>query len=290
MTPRLQKKCFIASAGFHLTLVVILFVGPAFLSSDPKVEDRPLIDFVPLITVDQALSGGGNPNARPPAPQAQPPAQPVAPPQRAPEATPPPPQPQAQKPDPVKPERDDDPDPAPSTKPVRKLPQVSLKQVTRNTKTTTKPSPNTSDSDESKERARETARRQAFNSAVRGAAQGLQQGFSGSTSVEMPGPGGGGVPYANFFDAVKKIYSDAWIPPDGAADGDASVTVSITIAKNGDVLASRITKASNNAAVNQSVQATLDRVRRAVPLPETAKESQRIVPITFNARAKRGLG
>ena len=36
---RLQKKCFIASAGMHLLLVLILIIGPAFLSSKSKIED-----------------------------------------------------------------------------------------------------------------------------------------------------------------------------------------------------------------------------------------------------------
>ncbi len=33
---RLQKKCVIATAGLHLLLLVILFVGPAFFNPRPK--------------------------------------------------------------------------------------------------------------------------------------------------------------------------------------------------------------------------------------------------------------
>ena len=62
---RLQKKCLIASTGIHLLLVLILSLGPAFLSPQGKSEDPPIIDFVPSILVDAIVAGGGNPNAGP---------------------------------------------------------------------------------------------------------------------------------------------------------------------------------------------------------------------------------
>ena len=94
---RLQKKCLLASAGFHLLLFVILLVGPAFLSRTPA--DLPVIDFIPSKLVDAAVMGGGNPNVRPPEPtptlsKPQPPVQPapapaVREPAKAPEPEPP---------------------------------------------------------------------------------------------------------------------------------------------------------------------------------------------------------
>jgi len=39
---RLQKKCIMATAGFHLLLLVILFVGPAFFWSREKPDDSPV--------------------------------------------------------------------------------------------------------------------------------------------------------------------------------------------------------------------------------------------------------
>src|SRR6516165_793109 len=90
---RLQKKCVIASAGFHLLLVLILFVGPGFLSSKSTTPDLPILDFVPIKTVDELVSGGGERTAKPP------PA-----PLEAPKPTPPePPAPQPPKPDPEPP-------------------------------------------------------------------------------------------------------------------------------------------------------------------------------------------
>ena len=69
---RLQKKCFVASTGFHLLLVVILIVGPAFLASHSKSEDMPILAFIPVKTVDALVSGGGDPHGSPPPPPAPP--------------------------------------------------------------------------------------------------------------------------------------------------------------------------------------------------------------------------
>ena len=110
--------------------------------------------------------------------------------------------------------------------------------------------------------------------------------LSSGTSIKLLGPGGGGVPYANFLQGVKKIYSDAWIVPDGIKDDTATVTASVTIARDGTVISSRILQRSGDAAVNSSVQMTLDRVRRVVPLPDDSKDNQRTVTINFNVKSK----
>jgi len=277
---RIQKKCFIASTGFHLLLVVILLVGPAFLSSNNKADNRPLIDFVPLKTIDEALAGGGNPNARPPEPQPPAPQPQTQPPVSRPQ---PPPEPRVQQTETLKPEtreRDSFDDKS------RKLPTVSLKPVTRPTNKTAKKSPNTAESDADAKARADAAKRKLLASAVRD----MREGASGSTTIELPGPGGGGVPYANFLDAVKKIYSDAWLVPDSVTDDEATTTASVTIARDGTVVSSRITRPSGNALADASVEAALRRVPRAVPLPEGAKEDQRSVTIKFNVKAKRGLG
>jgi len=274
---RTQKKCVVAATGFHLLLLLILFIGPAFLSSNQKGEDRALIDFVPLKTIDEALSGGGNPNARPPAP-APPPVQPQPPAPR--------PQPIVQPPEPPKPvQRDPD---ISDTKPAKKLPDVSLKPMVRPKNKTTAKQKSTTTSDSQSDAADE--RQAQLAKAARNVARSLQEGLSSSTTVEMPGPGGGGVPYANFLDGVKKIYSDAWIVPDGVTDDEATATASVTIARDGTVLSARVTRPSRNALADASVEATLRRVTHAVPLPENAKEDKRTVTIKFNVKAKRGLG
>jgi hypothetical protein len=69
---RLQKKCFIGSAGTHLLLALILLVGPAFLSQKSKLDDIQPLNFIPENLVLAAVAGGGNPRAatRPPPPPA----------------------------------------------------------------------------------------------------------------------------------------------------------------------------------------------------------------------------
>jgi TonB family protein len=271
---RTQKKCFIASTGFHLFLLLILFIGPAFLTSKENTEDRPPIDIIPLKTIEAALSGVGNPAARPPENTplpAQPPASLPAP-KLQPETE------QTRQPDPPKPPKAD-PEVISEKPPAKKLPSISIKKVTRSTndpkqKSTAK---STSPADDSKSQ---------LLAAVRGTTSTLGKSLSSSTKIELNGPGGGGVPYANFLDAVRKIYTDAWLVPDDVTDDSAVATASVTIARDGTVLSSRIIVPSGNPRADHSVEAVLNRVTFAVPLPETAKENQRTVKIQFSVKAK----
>src|SRR6266446_9144390 len=122
---RLQKKCFIVSAGVHLLLFIILLVGPAFLSSKSHSEDVQTLDFYPSKLIDAAFAGGGNPKAKPPA-AIQPPAQPPV------QAQPQPPPEKSRDPDPPKvtvkvPKID--PDSVEMAEPKRHKPQISTKLV-----------------------------------------------------------------------------------------------------------------------------------------------------------------
>ena len=284
---RLQKKCFIASAGVHLLLALILVVGPAFISTKPKSDDMPILDFVPVKTVDALISGGGNPNAKPP------PATPV--PQPQPSPAPPAPQPQPEKlrePDPVK-------EPVKEVKPA-KSEEESLEPSKKKIEISTKlVSRNHEDKSDAKAHADEKAREDASKAADARRKLARQLGqmanrigdeVSGGTTIELKGPRGGGVPYANFLQAVKSRYANAWVVPDGVTDDQATTVASVTIARDGSVVSSHIVRRSGDAAVDQSVQATLDRVTYAAPLPDDAKENQRTVTINFNVRAKRLLG
>ena len=64
---RLQKKCVIATAGFHLLLLLILVFGSAFFSPRPKPDDTQLLDVIPANLIDAAFNSGVR-NATPPAP------------------------------------------------------------------------------------------------------------------------------------------------------------------------------------------------------------------------------
>ncbi len=273
---RLQKKCFIVSAGMHLLLAIILFIGPAFLSPRSKTDDLALLDFVPVKTVDALISGGGNPKAAPPAPvlapQSPPPVVPSSPqPRPEPEPAPPP-----------KPEPSLEPDPE------SRKPKVSTTVITRN-RDTEKEAKARTEAEAKASAAAADARRRLAN-AFSGAAAHIGGSVSGGTTVELKGPGGGGLPYANFLQAVKTRYTEAWVVPDGVTDDDATVAASVTIARDGTVVSASITRSSGNVAVDRSVQVTLDRVRYAAPLPDDAKENQRTVTINFNVRTKRLAG
>jgi colicin import membrane protein len=280
---RLQKKCLVATTGFHLLLILILIIGPAFLSSRDKSDNLPVLDFIPFKTVDALVSGGGNPKAQPPAP-APAPAVPQPPPVAVPQPHPAPPPPLEKS----------EPAPKESTKEIKNdsaslepskerkhTVEVSTKLVKRDTTAT-------SDSKaraEAQAKELADARRQA-TAAIRQAVSGIQGGVSGSTTIELKGPGGGGLPYANWLQAVKSVYSNAWLLPDGVTDESATATASVSIARDGTVISARITRFSGSAAVDRSVQAALERVKYAAPLPDDAKEDERTVSINFNAKSK----
>jgi TonB family protein len=239
---------------------------------------------VPVKTVDALVSGGGNPNAKPPPPA--PPAPPAAPPVVQPpleKTVPPEPAPKET----VKEMKQ----PKPDTESLelsngrKHQVEVSTKVVTRSPDAAAKAR------SDAEAKAGADARRRAA-AAVGRAVAGIEGGLSGSTTIELKGPGGGGVPYANWKQAVNSVYQRAWnadVPPELTED-TPPVKASVTIARDGTVLSADIIQRSGNAAVDQSVHATLNRVRYAAPLPDDAKEDQRTIIITFvSDKAKRLL-
>ena len=126
---RTQKKCLIASTGVHLLLALILILGPAFLSSKGQSDNLPVLDFIPVKTVDALVSGGGERDAKPPPsstpPQAQPPVpQPPPPPVEKPIVK------ELPKDEEVKPLKQE-PDSLEPAKEHKKLPDVSTTLTTR---------------------------------------------------------------------------------------------------------------------------------------------------------------
>jgi len=263
---RLQKKCIIISAGFHLLLALIVVIGPAFASSKSETIDLPVIDFIPIVTTDDKVSGGGNPNGRLPEPP--------------PQAAPPEPK-QAAPPEPVKP-----PEPRATREPDSLEPAKNNKREIKVSKTLVDRDPAQKARDAAAAREKQVADARRRTAAVREAVAGMRSELSSGTAIELKGPGGGGVPYANFLQAVKSRYDEAWVVPDGVTDQSAIVAVSVTIARSGTVVGSRITEASGNSEVDRSVQATLDRVKFAAPLPENSTEAQRTVTLKFSVKAK----
>jgi len=269
---RLQKKCVIATAGFHLLLLVILIVGPAFFSQKPKADDLPVLDVIPANLIDAAFNSGVR-NAQPP-----PPAPVVTPPQPSPPqpvVTPPAP-PKVETPEPIKEiTKALTPEPKPAEKP--KI-QINTQLVTRTAPKNLTANP----ADDS--RRQERLRQQALQNAVRS----LKNNLTSATTIDMPG--NSSAAYANYAAVVKSIYEQAWVPPDDVQNDDANVKVTVTIARDGTVISARVLTPSGDAGVDASVQRTLDRVTFIAPFPEGATEKERPYIINFNLKAKRLLG
>jgi TonB family protein len=294
---RLQKKCLIATAGFHLLLVLVILFGAAFFTSHPKPDETQLLTVIPANLIDAAFNSGVK-AAQLPAPT--PVVQPLAP---QPTPTPPQPQPVVTPPTPA-------PQPTPTlvekvkeffTPETPKLPPDDTELVEKPAKpqphkinvdltkhvvrTVPKETPDTSEADDARE-AKRLAKARA--KAIANAARAIKENSSSATTVEMPGAGS--VSYANYASVVKSIYEQAWTPPDDTSSDDANTKVSVTIGSDGTVISSHVLDPSGDARVDGSVQRTLDRVTFIAPFPDGAKEKQRTFIINFNLKAKRMLG
>ena len=271
---RLQKKCVIATAGVHLLLIVILFVGPAFFYSEPKADDLQALDVIPANLIDMPFNSGVA-NATPPSPA------PVVPPQ--------PPSPPAPVPAPEKITKTEPvtlPDKLPSNdlKPVeKKTAKSSERKIQINTQLVTRVSPRDSAAAAPAE-AREQQRRAR---AIRSALRDLKGNLTSSTTIDLPGDSS--VAYANYATVVKSVYEQAWILPNDASD-NANTKASVTIASDGTVISARIITSSGDAGLDASVQRTLERVKFIAPFPEGAAEKERTYIINFNPHVKRLLG
>ena len=272
---RLQKKCAIVTAGFHLLLLVILVVGPGFFAPKQKADDLQILDVIPPNLIDAAFNSGVR-NAQPP-----PPAPVVTPPQPAqpapqPVVTPPAP-PKVETPEPIKPVVQAL---APEPKPVEKPKiQISTQLVTRAApKNSTVNPPDDS-------RRQQRLRQQAFQNAVRS----LKENFKPGTVFDVPGSSSG-PSYASYRNVLASIYYQAWEMPNDANADDETVLVSVTIARDGTVISSRIITPSGNAAVDRSVQTTLERVQFIAPFPDGMNEEQHTFQINFEPKTKKLTG
>ena len=265
---RLQKKCFIATVSIHLLLVLILIVGPGFFAPKPKPDELPVLDVIPANLIDAAFNSGvRDASPPPPTPAPAPPLpQPVV-------AQPPPPKPET--PEPVKEiVKALTPVPKPEEKP--KI-QINTQLVTRTTPKNTTPTTTQDDS-----RRQQQLRQQAFQNAVRS----LKANFKPGTVIDLPGTGSG-PSYASYRQVLASVYYQAWEMPNDANANDETVLVSVTVARDGTVISSRILTPSGNATVDRSVQTTLDRVQFIAPFPDGMNEEQHTFQINFEPKIKK---
>ena len=279
---RTRKKCLLVSTGLHVGLLSSVVLVSAFRPPTPAPLELAPIDFVPVITTDEMMSGGGNAKA-PPLVAPPPVVRPAPAPQAASEA---PPQPALKA-------KAEDESLVPAARPTRQKPQIDPSAIVTRPGTERNKAKQAESEAQEREQARAAAEaRKKLIGQLGQVANHLGDNLSGVTAIQIPyGPGGGGLPYANFYQAVQSIYSREWMVPDGVTDKETTTVAEVTIARDGTVVQARIVRFSGNAAVDDSVQMTLDRVRRLVPLPASAEEDQRTVTINFNAKpeSKRAL-
>jgi colicin import membrane protein len=312
---RLEKKCIMASTAFHGTLIGILLFGSALMPSPDDKAFKPLTVYS-AAAVSDALSSGGNPEARvapnPPAP--------VAPPQ---EQTPPTPKPLVQPPapkpveqiEPPKPRREI-PKPQEERVEIPKVEKITKAERLKAEKIKLDPKPEkaapvephkivlsknnlkqavrkTDDRErvarEAAENAAIEARRNAakeFTSAYRS----LSKTLSSSTVVEAPGNGAPGELSVNYRDLIASKYYNAWTAPTDLDDSTPVVTASVTIDRDGNVKSARIVTPSGNRSMDRSILNVLSAVTFFEPFSASMKEQEMTVSIKFNLLAKRGTG
>ena len=293
---RLQKKCLVASMAMHSLLLVILLVGPAFLSSKKVSNDLPVLDVIPSRLTDALFFGGGNPNAQPP-----PPATPAP---QVPHPNPPTPQPTEPEPVTPKPRTETKPPPEPKqTKPEptpvtvkAETPKISTEkpkpQIKVDPKITTRTPKELADDkakrekEEARERERELteARQRAakqIDARLSGSLRSLSTNLSSSTKIEVLGPGGEA--FANYGQVVISIYKRSWRKPAGIEE-TVVVKTTVIIARDGKVVSARIADRSGNPTVDKSVDQVLKDVKFIAPFPEGAKDEARTFNIDFELK------
>ena len=120
---------------------------------------------------------------------------------------------------------------------------------------------------------------------------GIRTGLSSSVTIEGIGEGGtGGPAYANYGQAIKSLFDQAWYDaPTEIADNSLTTEVRVVISRDGTVVA-RIVRRSGNIVLDKSVERAMLRVRTVPPFPEGAKDIERIYQIKYNLEAKRHTG
>jgi len=106
-----------------------------------------------------------------------------------------------------------------------------------------------------------------------------------------PPPKSEGIPEGgnSNLTVIFKIYQNAWNAPDHVPRDGAGVFVTVTIAKDGRVVASRITQSSGNSVMDRSVQAALDNVQRIPGFKMSSTNQTEMLTVTIGFRAENHL-
>jgi TonB family protein len=240
---RLLRKCFAASATFHLLLLASLLVGSAFLrpsgnstgapltersviqlsESPPEVKAADTSQQAATTTHQQATAGRDRELAVPPSNW------------------------------------------------TLGRPQISTNLVTRNP-----PSGTTAKAGTQRDEQSGTA-----------ALEGILRSFHPGSPVSLDIGQGHGAGNDTYAQVVRDIYTRTWNPVAGGVTSEAGTAeVTVTIARDGRVLAKRVLRRSGDDLMDRSVQQTLERVTLLQPFEKAATELQRTYTIRFNVREK----
>lgn len=120
---------------------------------------------------------------------------------------------------------------------------------------------------------------------------GVQGGLSSPVDIHIDAGGGPNAQaFLDYGQMMVRIYEQAWLVPPNLSDSLAVVGVTVTVARNGRVLAWDLRKPSGNSAIDKSVRETLQKVFQFEPFPASFREPQRTFNIDFNLKAKRTTG
>ena len=277
MMDRLQKKCLIAAVTSHGLLVTLLIVGPAFFISPDRLDPHQTITVIPDTVSDGPTQIHGQATPSDPAPAPAPASQVVQPPQpvRPPLPTPVNPPPRVT-PNPARSEFE----PAlPATRGRSGEFRPAVRPTPSRSNTSTPPSRNPNPQ-ASAENARKIA---AINARLNALANSIGKG----APIQMPqGTSDDVNSVANYGDLVYSIYQAAWTKPLSSTDANSTVLVSVTIARNGNVIKHEILKPSGNATMDKSIERTLENVTFVKEFPDGATDSERTFQIQFNLQSK----
>jgi len=300
---RLEKKCFIGSAGFHGLLLVVFVFGSAFISSQKTINLPPVINLIAIPT-DRPISSGGNPNANPnPAPLQRDP--------KPPEPTPPVEPPKAAKP----PEPDPEPVKKPAPKPEpQKRPEPKIKEPPKKELAKDKPKPAIETNlvtrpsvdlvRQQKEAAMREAKAVAQAKADREAQQryaderrriaqevgsaigNLNNSLSRDVVVDVGG-GSGGPAFAHYGSLVGAYYKRAVDAAHPQSDENVDAVIRVVVLRDGTVQDSQWVRRTGNSVLDKAVDRAMKSVRSVPAFPAETKDTERTFTITLAFEAKR---
>ena len=305
---RLQQKCIVVSAGFHLALLLVLLFGPAFRTAPEKPKRSAQISLVSALAIEAALASKKASENLEQTAALEPPVEPPAKVEPVPEKIvpvepkpvvvkkidPPKPLPKIDLPPKIveKPKVAPKPEPAPpkKEKPKPKPPEIKINFNA----TQKKPDParEKREAEQKRQREDDQKRRRAEAARKREMNQSLNSlGSSLSERAEINSNLVGGTALGNYPLFVKRAYNRAWVEPTDIGRSRAVVRVRVIVNLDGTVASARVVGASGNSSLDQSVRDALARVKRIERRPPAdTSVAERTYTINFNLKDERISG